>query len=200
MSIKYAFGMLFLSFALPSSTYAAPVTWPDNGHEYQVIAVSDISWTNARTAAQALGPGWDLATIGSAAENTFVESLLASGLTDRAHFWLGATDVLTEDTWVWVDGTPWSFTDWWAGEPGDTNNEDHLAYDLRSGSWAWNDVPDDLQIAFPGYSQGYVAERSISDVPGPGDSTSIPTLSEWGLLILTLLLGFYGVFRVRRIS
>ena len=198
MRIKFAFLAIVLSLALPLSTYAAPVTWPNNGHEYQVVAVAGISWSNARAAAQALGPGWDLATIGSTEENTFVESLLNSGLSDRAHFWLGATDEVTEGTWVWVDGTPWSFSDWWPGEPGNTNDEDFLAYDLRNGSWAWNDAPDDLGAVFPGFPQGYVAERSISAAPGP--STPVPTLSEWALLILTLLVGMYGVFRVRRYS
>jgi len=196
MKIYSAVFALLLSLALSSVAYAA--VWPDNGHEYVVIAVPGISWTAARAAAQARGPGWDLATIGSAAENTFVESLLNSASTDRAHFWLGATDNVSEGTWVWVDGTPWSFTDWWSGEPGDTNNEDYLAYDLRSGSWAWNDAPDDLAATFPTFPQGYVAELSAS-APPPGTSAAnpIPTLSAYGLMLTVFGL---LVLAVRRLS
>lgn len=37
-------------------------------------------------------------------------------------------------------------------------------------------------------------------VTPPGGSTAIPTLSEWGLLMLALLVGGYGLYRVRRLN
>ena len=136
------------------------------GHEYEVVAASQIGWAAARTAAQALGAGWDLVTIGSAAENTFVESLLNPALPSRSHYWLGATDTAAEGTWVWVDGTPWVFTDWWGGEPNDVGGEDFLAYDLRSGVWAWNDASN-ASAASVGI-RGYIAERIATQaVPEP---------------------------------
>jgi len=133
--------------------------WPVNGHEYQVVLSGRITWEDARAAAQALGPGWDLTTIGSGEENDFVTSLLNTTLPlgDRAHFWLGATDAAVEGTWEWIDGTPFTYTNWWSGEPNNFPDEDFLAFDLRGGSWAWNDVAshEDKLI-------GYVAERSLT--------------------------------------
>lgn len=147
-----------LGAALGSGSAAAAV-WVVNGHDYQVGASEGISWTDARAAAQALGAGWDLATIGSSAEGSFVAGLLPAS-TERSHFWLGATDAVAEGTWVWVDGTVWSYSDWWGGEPNNVGNEDYLAYDLRSGSWAWNDATDNLGST---YVRGYVAERGVPE-------------------------------------
>lgn len=139
---------------------ALPIAY--NGHEYDVISAEGITWEGARAAA--LGTGWDLATVGDAGENDFIESLLSLALPSRSHYWIGATDAAVEDTWTWVDGTPFVFTDWWGGEPNDFGGEDFLAYDLRSG-WAWNDASN-ASAASVGI-RGYVAERDISAVPEP---------------------------------
>ena len=32
-------------------------------------------------------------------------------------YFTGATDADTEDTWTWTDGTTWSYTNWWTGQP-----------------------------------------------------------------------------------
>jgi hypothetical protein len=145
----------------------AGMIWGTNGHEYAVVTAEGITWTSASAAAQS--SGWYLATIGSADENDFVKSLLNSGLASRSHFWIGATDQVSEGTFVWVDGTPFSFTDWWGGEPNNSGNEDYLAMDLHDGSWAWNDAPDNLGQIY-GFARGYVMERvpNGTSVPEPG--------------------------------
>ena len=163
--MKTALLLPLLGLSLAPAAHAG-VIWSANGHEYEVLLVEGITWEDARSAAQALGAGWDLATIGTAAENTFVESLLNAGLADRSHFWIGATDVATEGVWEWVDGTPFAFTDWSTGEPNNSGNEDFLAYDLRSGNWAWNDAPTNVGSVY-GFARGYVAERQGQSVPEP---------------------------------
>lgn len=141
------------------------------GNDYQVVISEGISWGGALTAAQAIGEGWSLASVGTAEENTFLESLLNPALAERSHFWIGGTDAVTDGTWRWVDGSEWSFTDWWAGEPNNWGgDEDFLGYDLRGGAWAWNDENEAR-----GFVRGFIAERSqlsevadVSAVPLPG--------------------------------
>jgi hypothetical protein len=138
-----------------------------NGHEYEVVASKGITWTAARTAAE--NAGWSLVSIASAEENDFIKSLLSSSLAERSHFWLGATDQVSEGSFQWIDGTSWSFTNWSSGEPNNSGNEDFLAMDLRSGTWAWNDAPDNLGTVY-GFARGYVMERVAEggSVPEPG--------------------------------
>lgn len=151
----------------------AGVIWGDNNHEYQVVAAEGTTWVSAQAAVSAMGSGWHLATITSAAEDSFVSGLLPAS-SDRSHYWLGATDSAAEGTFAWVTGEIWSHTNWWGGEPNNSTasgmDEDYLAYDLRSGSWAWNDAPDNLGSSY-GFARGYVIERTLragADVPIPG--------------------------------
>ena len=135
-----------------------------NGHIYKFLG-ANILWADAVTAAAGQLPGASyLATSTSAAEDSFIDSLVSSGY--RVH--LGASDEVTEGTWVWVTGPEantafWAngaavngaFTDWGGGGPSGSSpggfDEDYLSTDL---SKHWNDVAannSDNNI-------GYVAE------------------------------------------
>jgi hypothetical protein len=149
---------LLAACVLASTAAAERVTWPTNGHAYQVVSVpAGISWSDARAAAQAVGG--HLATLGSSAENAFV-----FGLVDKPLYWHqepGGSDLgpwlggyQTSDTgnpsanWVWVTGEPWSYTSWHSGEPNNYTGaaENYLSYKCygTSGcrSAGWNDLPD----------------------------------------------------------
>ena len=65
---------LLTCLLLPLESIAVPLTWGDgNGHAYEVVLASNISWSAAQAAATARGGR--LATIGSSAENEFVFAL-----------------------------------------------------------------------------------------------------------------------------
>lgn len=144
----------------------AGMVWSANGHEYEVVLAEDVTWSHARAAALARGPGWDLATLTSAGERDFVAALLPAAPPDRSHLWLGGTDASAEGVWTWITGESWGFTNWWPSEPNDNGGaEDYLALDFRgaSSAWSWNDVSADIDGR--GWARGYVVERAA--VPAP---------------------------------
>jgi len=174
---------------LAGTASAAPVQWSSaaggNDHWYDVVFDESITWTGARAAAQALGSGWDLVSIGSAAEHAFVTSLLSTALPQRSHFWLGAHDDEMEGTWTWVDATPFGFAVWGPGEPNNSFGTEHyLAYDLRGATWVFNDAPNLLGQQY-GYARGFIAERAPHEAPEP-------------TLLALVLVGLAGMRRRRR--
>lgn len=89
----------------------AALPFTGNGHYFEFISSTDISWTAAFTAANTktyFGLQGYLATITSSAENTFVYSKI------NAFGWLGGSDATSEGVWKWVCG-PENGTQFWQG-------------------------------------------------------------------------------------
>ena len=165
-----------------------------NGHEYQLVNQANIDWNTARTGAQALGPGWDLAAITSAAEQAFIETLLPTAVPGGkiSEFWLGgfqpAGSTEPGGGWSWVTGEAWGYTNWGAGEPNNSGgSEQHLAVDDRY-LWGWNDNTNSIGDII----EGYIAEREALNVQG------VVPVPAAGWLALPLLLGLGLMRRFRR--
>jgi hypothetical protein len=124
------------------------------GHDYMVFFDRGISWSDASSA---LPAGYHLATVTSAAEQSFIESLLV-GL--GGEFWLGgfqpAGSPEPAGNWSWVTGEAWSYTNWFGGEPNNLGGEDHLATWSNFG-WMWNDEGN------LGNIYGYIGETPIPE-------------------------------------
>jgi hypothetical protein len=114
------------------------------------------SWSEARATCEARGVGWDLVAIGDAEENALVLS------TTGYEAWIGATDLVREGSWLWVDeADPFfevdadadsaRFTNWSGGEPNDYDDSDCLRI-LTTGLWA--DLPCDSP-------RGHVCRRRV---------------------------------------
>ena len=112
-----------------------------NGHFYEFVASSGITWTSAKTAAEArdyFGVKGYLATITSAEENAFCTSKLSGNV------WMGATDAADEGSWIWATGpeagTILTYSNWDSGQP-----DNHLGiedYAQFTSQGKWNDLPD----------------------------------------------------------
>ena len=65
----------------------------------------------AQNGCSQLHPDANLASSGSASENEFIANLHI-----QEQLWLGGIDSHEEGNWTWIDGTPFSYTNWQAGE------------------------------------------------------------------------------------
>ena len=105
-----------------------------------------LSWLDARRSCLSLGNGWDLAVIRDEPVNQFVATLLTS------ETWIGATDLLLEGAWLWVDAGDifWTgrergnavngaYVNWSDDEPNNNSNAD-CARILPEADGTWADL------------------------------------------------------------
>ena len=136
-----AASVLLAAAAAPSR--AAPVVWNagagGNGNTYDVISAPDLSWDEARAAAQAAGG--DLATIQSQAEQDFVESVLTANNALTGAYWFGLRET-TEGVYHHVDGSALGYANWANQQPDNAGGVE------TSGQVLWTDP--DLPMPEPG--------------------------------------------------
>ena len=123
---------------------------------YKPMSVA-VSWNTAQVICRTDNPklGTDLATITSAQENVFVQSLITSSA------WIGCNDIVRSGTWAWsgedakslcteaVVGTPPcvpatsdTYTNWKPGEPNNANGSEKICQ-MYFLDGKWNDrAPD----------------------------------------------------------
>ena len=137
-----------------------------------VVFYGDFTWEDAANdLASKNMPGYHLATITSAEEQSHVASLLSQSSESKGwkytqgEYWLGGIQDSEETNvklgWQWDNKDTWEYTNWADGEPNDWNNiqEYHLGIWGAKG-WKWNDEHGSANIV------GYVAE-SAAPVPEP---------------------------------
>lgn len=117
-----------------------------NSH-YEVWADDGISWADANTFA--LGLGGYLATLTSAPEDMFVDTLrVASGSASsgfaNSELWFGgvqaAGTTVAADDWSWTNAEgDFAYTNWLPNEPNDAGNGEAFAAIGLRGNYGWND-------------------------------------------------------------
>lgn len=141
---RLAIGFVLMCNSVAS---AAPLQWRvedgGNGHWYEVVRFPGwISWDQARS--DAIARGGHLATLNSAAENTWVrDNVVATAdriAPDENGPYIGVTcEGRPWGTWYLVTGEPLEFTGWGGGEPNSGGNERYVHFWRWSGLW-WNDI------------------------------------------------------------
>ena len=95
-----------------------------------------MSWEDARRYCQLNVPYniGDLAAVPDAGTNDFLQQLIQG-----AYVWVGGFHDENTTSWMWSDGTPWNYHNWYPGQP---NNGDgvqtHLAFNVDSSGF-WDD-------------------------------------------------------------
>lgn len=190
---------ILLVVALCSCADADLLEWPvadgGNGHWYAAVAIEPgISWDNANAAAVA--DGGYLASITSAAENTFIYNLVSDIPSLWRHDpdnsigpWLGGYQLPgsaePDVGWAWTSGEPFVYTNWGPYEP---NNSSGIEDRLQLFGWRtdtgeyWNDYPNS-EMFFENAVGGYVVEY---DQPVPEPATLLLFLA--GASVLSLML------------
>lgn len=105
------------------------------------------TWSNASAACTQFGA--QLLVIDDADTDLVARTL--AGTTD---VFMGLTDVVTENTFVWADGTPLVYSNWRTGEPNDGNGnfaEDcGIINGVRGGQWDDRPCATDPQVGVLG--------------------------------------------------
>ena len=181
-----------------------------DGRHYQVVKDNGVSWDTANANAQSqtfAGVAGHLATLTSAAEDNFVESLRAGAGLSRPEVWVGGfqescTPPEPGCGWQWVNGegpisTPdvplLSYSNWQAGEPNNLNTEMFLAIGLGNNP-GWNDEQALGNIG------GYVIEFDTATVVDPDECLAgdgCPTTTGQTLLLPPVDLGMDASIGVR---
>ena len=151
---------ILAAVVLSVDALGAPVEWTTasggNGHYYEAVAFTPgTNWDDAKDAAALsthLGQTGHLATIGSQAENDFVQTVMGGVLGDGViGGYQPAGSPEPSDNWQWVTGESWSYDNWRSGEPNNANSNENVLK-IFASSGQWNDVPDS------NYVDGYVVE------------------------------------------
>ena len=106
-----------------------------NGTAYYV-SNSTANYTTATAVATAVGG--QLASITSAAENTFIRNAVTASSLGGVTYWAGGNDNVTEGTWAWPTCEAFTYTNWNTGEPNGGTGENCLQV-YATGTWNdWN--------------------------------------------------------------
>lgn len=167
-----------------TSPDSRPITSPINGHDDYLL--DKATWTASE--AEAITFGGHLATINSAAENTWIASTFATYGSVNRLLWIGLNDAAVEGTFVWASGQPVVYLNWVPGEPNNNVGIEHYGGFFVPGDNrfpSWNDWPDD---AYGGLGYGVV------EVVAP-----VPEIDPAGLgSVLALVGGAIGLAERRR--
>lgn len=132
-----------------------------NGHFY---ALTSQPGTWVQTEAEAIAQFGHLATITSAAEQTFLQDNFLHGLDRLRPFWIGLNDAAAEGKFVWPGGDPLIFTAWNADSPKTKpSGEDYVAL-----NWSFSAKNGTAQATF-GLWSDLVTGGSFTPAATPSD-------------------------------
>merc|ERR1712142_1316180 len=124
------------------------------------------NWQDAQQTCQM--EGGNLVTVDTSEINNILKS-------KKKRIWIGASDLETEETFLWTNGKPLSYNSWAPGEPNNHGNrEDCVEVNFRSPG-LWNDRPCHKERKFMCEIGPVVTGGNTTN--SPQDFTSTPSIS-----------------------
>lgn len=151
-----------------------------NGHSYQLID-KNLSWLEAQDYCKK--QGGHLVSITSDGEQQFIESLFNDDISYTC-YWIGL--FRSDDTWSWIDGTPYEYSNWDFDDIGGTQKPDN--YDGSEnyvGIYSVTQAYDDWKQNFgkwddgsnytpSGYANGFICEWDTENVANNSTTKPLP--------------------------
>ncbi|MBK9418907.1 MAG: HYR domain-containing protein [Flavobacteriales bacterium] len=135
-----------------------------DGKQYYISAY-DATYDAAIAAAQSMGH--HLLSISTVEENDFIHaSINAIGIDP---VWIGLTDQIVEDEYLWHSGEPFVYENWVDGEPNNFGDEDAV---MMTGDGEWNDVP--VTITLPYIIEVPCPGLALNQTSGPPNGAPFP--------------------------
>ncbi len=113
------------------SNYQPASTFKYNGVKYEVYDNS-VDWQTANKICKY--KGGKLADINTVGENEAIKSAIENR-SFANEYWINATDIRSEGTWLTENGEPLEFVNWNDKEPNNSYNIENYAAILKSGKW-----------------------------------------------------------------
>ncbi|XP_013881141.1 ladderlectin [Austrofundulus limnaeus] len=92
--------------------------------------------------------GAHLTSIQGPDQYAFLRRLIVETTGTNTRTWVGGTNLHDDGDWTWIDGTPFTFTNWGPGEPNNAGGNEHcMDINLRGQDYV-NDENCDTKSAF----------------------------------------------------
>ena len=136
------------------SILGCPVGWHKYDEKCLKYFQTQKTWKEASESCKKISSRSDLVSVPDAATNEFILTKVATADQDKVgRVWTGGHQN-SAGTWVWSDGSRWSYADWYPGEPNNAGgDEDYLEiitlnYPTAKYKGKWNDHRNSHKAAY----------------------------------------------------
>ena len=118
--------------------------------------------------------GGHLVSVANSEEQSVIHNMIKNS--DCSEYcWIGAQRIDSSDMWIWEDGTIFSYSNWFPGQPDNWQNEENKA-EIYKSTGGWNDVRAYYGCDDTGINMCFILEKDISvtlyipgDINGDGE-------------------------------
>ncbi|XP_013889808.1 galactose-specific lectin nattectin [Austrofundulus limnaeus] len=107
----------------PGLCGSCPPDWTPYDQQCYLFTRHETTWNNAEEACSLYDA--HLTSIQGPDQYAFLRRLIVETTGTNTTTWVGGTNLHDHGEWSWVDGTPFTFTNWGPGEPNNAGGNEH---------------------------------------------------------------------------